>query len=251
MLRRAGLQPPGSRRRVPRHGHPDARHARQDPARRRPRVRGGGRGEPEGGALRGHARARGRGVSRRHSRHDRRRARDERRLLRFRDLGVRRARRHHRSAGRGARAHGARVRDGLPARCPARAGRSARTSGSPAPGSAFRRGDGAAGARAHQGAARQAHRHAAAQPAQRGLGLPQPARRPRGAPGRGVRPQGLRDRACADLRQARELHRESGREGLRSGHRGADRACPRSGAEALRRRARARGADHRRGSGSA
>ena len=48
------------------------------------------RGKPEGGALRRDARLRRRRIPRRHSRHGRRRARDERGLLRRRDLGHRR-----------------------------------------------------------------------------------------------------------------------------------------------------------------
>ena len=65
-----------------------------------------------------------------------------------------------------------------------------------------------AGARAHQGTARAAHRDAAACDAERRQRVPQSARRPRRAADRGLRAQGLRDRRRARVGDARELHRQ-------------------------------------------
>ena len=72
-------------------------HARLAPAgaARRQDLRRSRRRQPESGALRRHARSRGRRVPRRRAGHGRRRAGDERRLLRRRDLGRGRPRRHH------------------------------------------------------------------------------------------------------------------------------------------------------------
>ena len=66
--------------------HAPGRRAR---GRRRPGLRRGGRREPEARALRRDARLRRRRIPGRHSRHRRRRAGDERRLLRRRDLAAR------------------------------------------------------------------------------------------------------------------------------------------------------------------
>ena len=120
--------------------------------RRRPDLRRGRRREPEARALRREARLRRGRVPGRHSRHGRRRAGDERRLLRRRDVALRRARR---SAD--ARRHASRC-----ARRPTT--RSATASVRRADGGARRRhlhrgvvrvsaGRCARGARAHQGAA--------------------------------------------------------------------------------------------------
>ncbi len=77
-------------------------------------LRRGGRGEPQGRALRGEARLRRSGIPGRHSGHGRRRARDERRLLRWRDVALRRPRRSPdaRRIVRGAASR--RVRDRIP-----------------------------------------------------------------------------------------------------------------------------------------
>ena len=140
----------------------------------------------------------------------------------------------------------ARLRDRLPHRARARmAGRW--TASSPRPGSASPRAS-RAGAGTHQGAAVAAHRDPAAVAAQRRQRVPQSARRPRGAADRALRAQ----RAFAiggaqRVGQARQLHRESGRQGARGRHRGADRARARHVVrERDRHRARARSAHRRR-----
>ena len=121
------------------------------------------------------------------------------------------------------RAHARRLRDRLPQRCAAPTARAPdgdlHRGVVPLP--AGRRG---ARARAHHGAARAAHRDAAAVAAERRQRVPQPAGRPRGAADRGVRAQGPRDRRRARVGEARELHRQSGGRRARGGHRGADRA---------------------------
>jgi hypothetical protein len=72
--------------------------AQRQQRRRNPSA--GRRRKPEGGAIRRDARSRGRRIPRRHTRLHRRRAGDERRLLRQRDLGDRGARRDHRPPAR-------------------------------------------------------------------------------------------------------------------------------------------------------
>ena len=76
----------------------------------------------------------------------------------------------------------------------------------------------------------------ATQPAQRRLGVPQSRRRPCSTPRGGLRAEGLCDRRCAHFREARELHRQSGRQGKGRGHRGADHACAAGSERPLRHR---------------
>ena len=128
---------------------------------------------PEGGALRRQARPRRRRVPRRHSRHRRRRARHERRLLRRRDLGHRRARRRP-STARGSCARAARDEYDIGYRHCALKPRGEEWFA--AAWFRLKPGDGDGLARAHQGAARPAHRDPAAVAAQRRQRVPQPAR---------------------------------------------------------------------------
>ena len=109
----------------------------------------------------------------------------------------------------------------------------------------FPRGRRDGGARAHQGAARAAHRHAASRSAQCRQRVPESAGRSCRAADRALRPQGLRDRRRKRVRKARELHREPSPVGEGRRHRGADRARARNGAIEDRNRARARSAHHR------
>ena len=90
-FRRPWVESAGARRRLARHRGPDARSLAPAGECARPDLRRSRRRQPEGRALRGAARPRGRRVPRRRSRDRGRRARHERRLLRRRDLGHRRA----------------------------------------------------------------------------------------------------------------------------------------------------------------
>ena len=192
----------------------DAQPGRGARGRRRTGLCRGGCREPEARALRGDARMRRSGIPGRRARHRRRRARDERRMLRRRDVALRRARRGAARAKAASRC----------ARLPTTSigYRSVRRAdGSPPDGIftaawfRFPLGDVGDGARAHQGAARAAHRDAAVVAAQRRQRVPQSAGRSRGAAHRVVRTQGLRDRRRARVGEARQLHRQSRRQGAR------------------------------------
>ena len=117
-FRRPGQQPAGARRGRARHRGADP-HRGETPGagvhcRRPGRLRRGRRRKPEGRAICRDARSGRCRVSRRHPGLGRRRAGDERRMLRRRDLAHRRARRDHRSLGNAARARCGRLRDRLP-----------------------------------------------------------------------------------------------------------------------------------------
>ena len=159
---------------------------------------------------------RARGILRRHSRHARRRAGDERRRVRRRDLDARRLGRDDRSRRRASRAAGERLH--------------ASAIGSVGPGERMvpRR---AAALRA--AARREQRRHSPAARAPQGdaadrrmvvrFGVHESAGRSRGAPDRQRGTEGFSHRRRARVGDAREFHRQR-RHGQRRGHRAADRS---------------------------
>src|SRR6185503_14352341 len=172
----------------------------------------------------------------------RRRARHERRLLRRRDLGHGRSRRHHQPPRQAHRARARRVRHRLPplrAEDPGRGMVRRRL----VPPQARRRQH---LARGDEGAPRAAHRHAAAVAAERRQRVPQSAEAPRRAAHRVVRAERLRPRRCARVGEARELHRQPERPGARGRHRVADPPHPAHGVPDEGRLPRY-GSPHRRG----
>src|SRR6266702_4112997 len=241
----SGKQSARARRRISRDGRFDAQPARRDARRGRLDLRRSKRRLPQGGAVCGDTRLRGRGVPRGSARHGRRGARDECGLLRIGNLGRRRESVDDFPRREAQRASAGRFRRGLSPRRAARieARRSGMVRRRLVP---FPRGRREARPSAHQGAARAAHRHAAARAPERRFGVPQPARGPCRAADRGLRPQGPCDRRGAHIRKAREFHRQPEGQGVRGRHRGADRARAQSREGTLRRRADSR-SENRRG----